>query len=121
MDNETFNEILKTRQAKMTAVLVAKADEYARGDRLSNFKKAAVLMSCTPEAALFGMVAKHIVAITDFCDDLANDTIQPYVRWDEKLGDIINYMVLLDALIIERLHSVLPTNPLTIGGARFKE
>lgn len=103
METEEFEDIiLKNRLYLTEKVLGAKADEYARGDRLSNFKKAAALLECTPEAALLGFVAKHIVALTDFVKDLETGKFQSLERWAEKTGDIINYMILLEALVVER-------------------
>jgi hypothetical protein len=102
METKRFNAIVEERINKIRATLQAKANEYARGDRLSNFKKAACLLNSTPEKALAGMVAKHIIALLDFIRDLDGDLLQDYTRWDEKIGDIIAYMILLDALIQER-------------------
>ncbi len=102
MKQDEFKLIVDNRLFKIEKILGAKADEYARGDRLSNFKKAAALLETTPEKALLGFVAKHIVALTDFVNDLDDGKIQSLERWDEKIGDICNYMVLLEALCIER-------------------
>ena len=103
MDINEFLPVLNTRLQKTRDTLDGKADEYSRGgDRLSNFKQIAHLLSCTPERALIGLISKHIVALVDFINDLDDGTVQPYERWDEKMGDIVAYMVLLDALIIER-------------------
>ena len=88
--------------------LMTKTDEYARGDRLSNFKKVASFRDKTPEDALFGMVMKHIAALDDFIQDLDREVSQPLCRWDEKVGDIIVYMLLLDALVQERGDSLSP-------------
>lgn len=106
MKTEEFEDIvLKNRLFLTEKTLGQKADEYARGDRLSNFKKAAALMGCSPEKALFSFVCKHIVALSDFVNDLETGTNQSPERWTEKTGDIINYMILLEALIIERLQT----------------
>lgn len=53
---------------------------------------------------------KHIISILDMVDDL--DHIKPSVKdsiflaklpqWDEKIGDAINYLILLRALVEER-------------------
>ncbi len=102
MNTPEFTELINNRLFLTEKILGAKADEYARGDRLSNFKKASLLLSCTPEKALFGMVAKHIIALSDFIEDLEGGKFQDLKRWDEKLGDIINYMILLEGLVIER-------------------
>ena len=103
MEAREFEDIiLKNRLFETERVLGAKAEEYARGDRLSNFKKAAGLLGCTPERALLGFVSKHIVALSDFVSDLESGHNQSLARWTEKTGDIINYMVLMEALNIER-------------------
>ena len=103
MNNETFNNIVSDRLAHVKDTLTAKADEYARGDRLSNFKKIADMLDSTPEKALIGLVSKHWIALLDFIADLNKPVIQPYQRWDEKTTDIMAYMVLLDALVQERI------------------
>ena len=102
MNNEIFTQVVTQRLEGVQATLLAKADEYARGDRLSNFKKIAAFRKKTPEEVLFGMVVKHIAALDDFIQDLDTGTIQAYPRWDEKIGDIMAYMILLDALAQER-------------------
>ena len=102
MENKEFNEIVVARMDQVRSTLLAKADEYARGDRLSNFKQIAGLLNCIPEQALIGLVSKHIIALVDFINDKANDRAQPYARWDEKIGDIIAYMILLDAMVQEK-------------------
>jgi len=105
MQSKSFDVVMENRILQIKKVLGLKASEYARGDRLSNFKKAAKLVNCTPERALFGFVAKHIIALMDFIDDIDKGVVQTQDRWDEKIGDIINYMILLEALVIERLEN----------------
>lgn len=101
METEKFDAVVRNRLNATINTLTAKADEYARGDRLSNFKQIAALSGCTQEKALSGLVAKHIVALYDFINDLDKGVNQPYARWDEKIGDIIAYMCLLDAMRLE--------------------
>lgn len=102
MTTAEFNKILVNRIERIQKVLASKASEYARGDRLSNFKRAAAMMNVTPERALMGMMAKHWVSVMDFIDDLDVDILHGDWEWDEKLGDSINYLVLLEALAMER-------------------
>ena len=104
MDQKWFNEILDDRISKIKKVLSKKAGEYSSGnDRLHNFKRAAALNCETPEKALAGMLTKHIVSIYDMIDGLDSTSCPDYSVWDEKLGDAINYCILLEALIIERI------------------
>lgn len=95
-----FNEVLFDQFAKMEAVLAAKADEYAvDNDRLSNFKKAAVLQGITPAQACHGMMTKHIVSVSDMA---MSGKDYPMEVWEEKIGDALNYYILLKALVVER-------------------
>lgn len=104
MNHLQFKRVCKTRLHNCTFILDRKAEEYVtEEDRLSNFKQAAGLQAISPEQALFGMVAKHMVALGDFCRDATVGKIRDYEYWDEKIMDIINYMILLDALVQERL------------------
>ena len=101
MDNKVFEEIIEERISKCKEVLVVKAKEYATEDRLHNFKVAAELQGCSPVKALAGMMAKHTVSAYDLINDFeAGETISQDM-WNEKIGDSINYLLLLEALIVE--------------------
>lgn len=104
MDTKRFNEVIETRLNKCCSVLLTKADEYATEDRLHNFKVAAELQNCTPITALGGMMCKHTVSVYDLIrDHEAGKTISTEM-WDEKIGDSINYLLLLTALITEEFN-----------------
>jgi hypothetical protein len=98
MTDQEFNDLVEARLAKIKDQLALKGEEYARGDRLSNFKKAAAALGCAPERALAGFWMKHIVSILDMINDLEAGRRAPHAVWDEKIGDAINYLVLLEAL-----------------------
>ena len=68
-------------------------------DRLGAFKAAAALQHTTPERALAGMLAKHIVSLYDMCFD--NDTDYGISTWEEKITDSLNYLFLLKAIVKE--------------------
>lgn len=102
MNQETFNRIVDERCRLIKSVLASKAKEYARGDRLHNFKRAAGFMNKTAETACWGFGMKHLTSIADIVDDL-QDGVQPTPDMArEKLGDAINYLILLEALLEER-------------------
>jgi len=103
MNDAEFNFIVKERQSKITSILTGKARQYARGDRLSNFKRAAKALNCTPERALLGMAEKHFTAIRDYVADIECGSCMELGQWDEKIGDAINYLILLEGLVIERI------------------
>jgi len=101
MNNEQFNQVVEDRISKIRAILVKKAVEYASDtDRLHNFKVAAQISSkpCTPEQALLGMWRKHLVSVIDIIESGVKPSVE--LR-DEKIGDAINYLILLEALLIE--------------------
>jgi hypothetical protein len=88
----------------MKLVLASKGKEYGIGDRLHNFKVAGRIGGVSPEMALKGMLLKHIVSVFDIIDMCEKDDIEfNQALVDEKIGDSVNYMVLLEALFSERL------------------
>ncbi len=103
MNSVTFENILKKRLEQCTEVLTKKADEYATDDRLHNFKIAANLQGVSPVTALGGMMCKHTVSIYDLIRDSENGKHISKEMWDEKIGDSINYLLLLTALVYENM------------------
>ena len=81
--------------------LKQKTKEYTGDDtdRLGAFKAAAALQHTTPERALAGMLAKHIVSLYDMCFD--NSADYGMSTWDEKITDSLNYLFLLKAIVKE--------------------
>lgn len=103
MTAEKFNEIFEETIEKSRKVLGAKKAEYTPElDRLSNFKTAADLIHTTPEKALGGMLVKHIVSVFDYIDRQTQGEKFTMDQWDEKIIDVINYMILLRALLSEQ-------------------
>lgn len=101
MTGEVFAKVTAERIEKCLDVLGTKADEYATTDRLHNFKIAGELQNCTPIKALGGMMSKHTVSVYDLINDYEAGKEIPLDLWNEKIGDSINYLLLLNALIIE--------------------
>jgi len=109
MQIEPFNHIVEIRIAKIREVLCAKGKEYgSENDRLHNFKIAAKLdlRDISPEQALLGMWRKHLVSVLDLIDAASTGKIVGASAIDEKIGDSINYLILLEALMTERVESV---------------
>ena len=69
MEAKQFDKIIKNALARSEKVLLEKSAEYAHeGDRLYNFKAAARHKNETPEKALWGMAAKHLVCVEDLVE-----------------------------------------------------
>jgi hypothetical protein len=104
MTNDDFTAVVEQRCELIKSVLVNKAKEYASDtDRLHNFKVAANLTSgkISPEKALMGMMRKHWVSVLDIVADTEKGKYPTTEMRDEKIGDSINYLILLEALLIE--------------------
>ena len=102
MNNEKFNEVTKTRVEKCLDVMCRKSEEYASDtDKLHNFKVAGNLQGCSQIKALGGMMCKHTVSVYDLINDYESGKNIPIELWDEKIGDSINYLLLLNAMVIE--------------------
>ena len=93
-------------------VRIEKAAHYATdSDRLSNFRKAASLTGSSLPIAVSSMMVKHTVSIYDMVDNVyGKDPLGKYNKdlWLEKLGDQINYLLLLYAAIQETETNATP-------------
>jgi len=100
MDNETFEKYLNQRLNKIINILSKKGKEYSPdADRLHNFNRAAVLRNTTPEEALLGMKVKHTVSIEDIINGIKNGYLPSLELLEEKIGDEINYWIILEIMI----------------------
>lgn len=103
-----FDSIVDSRCAQIKEVLSNKAKEYASdGDRFHNFRVASRMAGTTPEKALAGMKLKHDVSVGDLIE-WADSTPEKLTvsLIDEKIGDSIAYLILLEGLLKERLVSI---------------
>lgn len=105
MKSEDFEALLERRTDQMNLVLASKAIEYShRNDRLYNFKRAAKITETTTSEALWGMAVKHLVSVQDIVSGYLDNNAR---NVDEKVGDLINYLVLLEAALQEERENVL--------------
>ena len=100
MIHKDFIKLVEEIQTHQRQVLLAKNEEYAsNNDKLANFKKGAKALGVSPEQCLWGYLMKHIIS----CQDIVNgDGAYTPELLREKAGDIRNYLILLEALMIER-------------------
>lgn len=99
MTTPDFNKVVEDQLDRIRNVLVKKAVEYnLDDDRLSVFKHAAALSEETPEQALYGMMLKHIISVTDMVN---SKQVYSEELWNEKITDICNYLILLQGLLID--------------------
>lgn len=96
MNQAEFEAIINNRHSQNLNIMTAKGEVYShRQDRLSNFKNVSAMNQVTPQDALWSMVSKHIIATKDMV--ISGET--PTEKWiAEYLGDIHNYLYLLEAI-----------------------
>lgn len=99
MTTQKLEKVCSAQWAQCQQLLQAKGKEYAgeTSDRLSAFRTAGALQGVSAKRALAGMFAKHVVSIFDMCAG----GVYPEARWNEKITDSINYLLLLQALVTE--------------------
>ena len=105
MDNETFRievEILtiEVRESLLQKNLNTQAERtaWSNSTGLEQFHRAGSAQSINPCEALIGMATKHFTSIADMAK---NPTIHTMKKWREKTGDLRNYTILLEALLID--------------------
>lgn len=105
MNQAKFTKIVEGSLNKIYDIIKIKNAEYCKDEELVIFKRGAELLHTSPEAVLRGFVSKHVLALWEDIDHIetfckpADISVK---KWDDKIFDIIVYMILLRALIIER-------------------
>lgn len=99
MKNEKFQKILEERLLKTKKILNEKAKEYVHNnDRLYNFRVGSKINNESMAQSLWGMATKHLISVKDMVS-YNNDYNHDYI--DEKIGDLINYLILLECILKE--------------------
>ena len=96
MNRNEFNVSVNNTLKRCEDTLIKKNKEYApNDDPLNNFKEGSEMSGLIMEQVLFMYCLKHLVSLRDIVfGKVESDTTM--IR--EKTGDIINYMVLLNAI-----------------------
>lgn len=84
-------------------VMQAKGGEYSRGeaDVNSNFKRVAQDLGVAPEFAAWVYLRKHLDSIANFIKNPNTPLSEPI---EGRLGDALNYILILASLIEEAKH-----------------
>lgn len=107
MTKDSFRALIDARLAAIVQTLQSKGEEYQKGEKddvLHNFKRAAHIANHTKEQALDGMMMKHYISYRDILEDVSKGNLPTEEILDEKIGDLINYLILMEACIKESIH-----------------
>ena len=107
MNNKDFNFVVKGRINKIKSLLLTKGKEHAamNSDRLYNFKKGAEIREVSPESYAIDLFIKHYVWLLDAIKNADNpefSTLYTEEQMNEHIGDLVNYLILIEALFKER-------------------
>lgn len=98
MDHQTFLKFTQDTFNRCNQIMNAKGPDYSGlEDRLANFKRSAAKYGTTPQQALGITMDKHLQAIETYIR-VGKLTGEPLTA---KCDDVINYMILLEALETE--------------------
>lgn len=104
MDDAFMIDIVDSRLDKIHAILNIKAKEYVRNDdRLHNFNVGAELENKTREEVLHSFFLKHYISYLDMLEDISRGKLPTEAYVDEKIGDMINYLILQEASIKQKI------------------
>jgi hypothetical protein len=104
MEVEHFDQILEDRLRKIRMSLLIKGKEYRRNnDPLHNFNRGSKLSGQSREKVLWGFALKHHVSFLDMLDDMDAGKFPKMETVDEKIGDLINYLILCEASIKDKI------------------
>ena len=102
MTREDFSRRVEKRIDLVRQTLLTKHKEYAKDDNVfRNFDEAAGGLSLhgSSSEVLWSYMTKHLVSIKDIVAD--NKPVDATVV-SEKIGDVINYLILLEAMLNEQ-------------------
>lgn len=110
MNTENFEAVVNKRIAHITKTLKIKGKEYASDtDRLHNFYEGSKISGKSPTSVLDGMMLKHYISYRDILTNIEKGNIPPQDIIDEKIGDLINYFILFDAVVSDLRDQHSPT------------
>ena len=110
MNRNEFNKIVERRKDLITSVLQTKGKEYQSGnDVFHNFKlSTGISLHRQPEKVGWEFMTKHLTSIRDMVVKTGTEEFNPTEELiEEKIGDAINYLILLEGMLKERVRAAI--------------
>lgn len=121
MHQDEFKKVFESMVGEMERTLVSKGAEYAgTADRLSNFKRGAAATGCNPLTVAFVYASKHFDSIATYVrNQQAGMKVQTLSEPIEgRFIDLMNYLVLMNAIVQEANNYTNQPAPEVIGAWR---
>jgi hypothetical protein len=101
MSNKDFYELMKALFAKCEEIARKKGADYTKGsvDALANFKEGGAAINVDALDVCWIFTNKHWQAITNYVKTEGQSESEPI---DERIKDMINYLVLMHGIIVEK-------------------
>lgn len=100
-----FDETVKSTVESCLDTLTVKGVEYRRnGNPFHNFDKGSEVTGRSREDVIWGMALKHFISVQDIKYDMKSGVLPTKEVLDEKYGDLINYLLIEKASILEKIH-----------------
>ncbi len=88
---------------RVSNLLSTKGEEYStENNRFENFLDGANSEGLPPERVLWFMMLKHWLSIKKFVREISGTKRRAGDVWDEKIGDMITYLIILRTMIRKR-------------------
>lgn len=104
MTNKDFSELMQSMFEDCAKISKAKGADYTKGslDALANFKEGSIDLGIEPEKVCWIFMNKHYQAVTNYVKTNGQSESEPI---SERIKDLINYLVLMYGLIVEKQKS----------------
>lgn len=108
MTRENFNKHVEEVFTRTSNVLIKKGKEYANNDEVfHNFNNSTgISLHNENTSVAWEFMTKHLQSIKDILSELENTCLTPRFTKeviDEKFGDTINYLILIEGMLKEKL------------------
>ena len=106
MTRDKFELFLASVFNRTQSILTSKSKEYASdADVFVSFKKGTGFsFHNESEKVAYEYLCKHLESIKSMLDNLDNPPDKKYIN--EKIGDAINYLIILEGLLKERIGDI---------------
>lgn len=103
-----FDKVVHETIEDIKHKLVVKGKEYRRNnDVFHNFHEGMKITGQTREDVIWGFALKHFISIQDIKSDLKQGIMPTKEIIDEKYNDLINYLIIEKASILEKIQNNL--------------
>ena len=119
MTNQEFYKLMSDTFESAKKIAEAKGKDYTKGseDALANFKEGGKSIDVAPIEVCWIFMNKHYQAITNYVKTKGRSESEPI---SERIKDMINYLVLMQGLIIEMQGNKYPESSYSMTSEKIK-